>query len=229
MYYSLGDFYRSREWLEFRDYLINKRMRADGFVYDEITGKPIVNKYDIILHHKIELTLENVNDCNITLNESNIQIVSHKTHDEIHERYGTYTRHIYIVYGSAFAGKKTWVKSIARKHDLVIELDTIRQAITGGKPYERSNRVNDNVFSVRDLLIDMVRMRRGKWVNAYIIGGYAYSGERERLANDLGAELIYIDTNKEECLARLEASTELIDKKEYKKYIEDWFKLNSGY
>ena len=86
-YYSLSEFYRSKEWADFRAFLIAERMAADGFVYDEITGKPIVKAYDIILHHKIELTLENVNDVNITLNPDNIQIVSFKTHNEIHNRY----------------------------------------------------------------------------------------------------------------------------------------------
>ncbi|MGN0768453.1 MAG: hypothetical protein ACI4M8_03755, partial [Christensenellales bacterium] len=68
MYNTLSDFYRSKEWADFRQVIIAERTRADGFVYDEVTGKPIVKAYDLILHHKIELTLENVNDCNITLN-----------------------------------------------------------------------------------------------------------------------------------------------------------------
>ena len=64
-YYTLSDFYRSKEWEEFRLCLIEERRAADGFVYDEVTGKRILKAYDIIAHHKIELTLENVNDANI--------------------------------------------------------------------------------------------------------------------------------------------------------------------
>lgn len=85
--YTLSSFYRSKRWAAFRDYLIDKRTNnADGFVYDEVTGKPIVKAYDIILHHTIVLTESNVNDFDISLNEDLIQIVSHATHNMIHER-----------------------------------------------------------------------------------------------------------------------------------------------
>lgn len=82
--YTLSSFYRSKRWAAFRDYLIDKRTnKADGFVYDEVTGKPIVKAYDIILHHTIVLTESNVNDFDISLNEDLIQIVSHATHNMI--------------------------------------------------------------------------------------------------------------------------------------------------
>lgn len=44
-----------------------------------------------------------------------------------------------------------------------------------------------------------------------------------RLADMLGARLIHIDTSKEECLERLEYSEDGRDKKEWSKYIEDWW------
>ena len=56
MFRNLDEFYRSDEWTKFRLMVINDRTREDGFVYDEVTGKPIVRKYDVILHHKVELT-----------------------------------------------------------------------------------------------------------------------------------------------------------------------------
>ena len=84
--FKLFDFYRSKEWQRFRDIVISERMHDDGFVYDEITGKPIVKKHDIILHHKIELTEDNVNDYSVSLNPDNIMIVSHKTHNAIHNK-----------------------------------------------------------------------------------------------------------------------------------------------
>ena len=97
--WTLSDFYRSKEWLAFRKVVIDDRMHEDGLVYDEITGHPIVRAYDIILHHKIELTEENVNDVNISLNPDNIQIVSHKTHNSLHDRFGRHNREVFVVYG----------------------------------------------------------------------------------------------------------------------------------
>jgi uridine kinase len=43
------------------------------------------------------------------------------------------------------------------------------------------------------------------------------------MAADLGAELIFIDTPKEVCLARLDTDEEIRDRKdEYTQYIEKW-------
>ena len=42
MFKGLADFYSSKEWVDFRKVVIAERMRDDGFVYDEVTGKPIV-------------------------------------------------------------------------------------------------------------------------------------------------------------------------------------------
>ena len=223
MYYTLSDFYRSKEWAEFRAYLIAERTAKDGFVYDEVTGKPIVKAYDIILHHKIELTLENVNDANITLNPANIQIVSFKTHNEIHNRFGKWTRHIYLVYGSPLSGKSTYVKERAGIHDLIIDIDKIYECISNNPPYLKSGRLYDNMRTVYEALLGDVKHRNGKWINAFIIGGFPFKGERERTAAEYGAEPIYIDCTQAEAEARLASVQDGRDVKEWSKYISTWF------
>lgn len=62
--------------------------------------------------------------------------------------------------------------------------------------------------------LESVKYRRGKWLNAYIIGGYPYQDERERLAESLGAREVFIDTDREECLSRLLACEDSRDKDE---------------
>lgn len=223
MFSTLSDFYRSKEWADFRKVIIAERTAADGFVYDEVTGKPIVKAYDIILHHKTELTLENVNDCNITLNPENIQVVSFRTHNEIHNRFGTWTRHIYLVYGCPLSGKSTYVKERAGIHDLIIDIDKIYACISNNPQYIKSGRIADNVFAVRDCLFEQIKTRRGKWINAFIIGGYPYKGERERICTELGAEEVYIECDKETALSRLSICDDGRDIKEWGKYIETWF------
>ena len=71
---SLSDFYTSREWDRFRQQLILERLNSRGETIDEHTGNVIVNRNDIVLHHIKPLTLENVNDANITLNPDNLRI-----------------------------------------------------------------------------------------------------------------------------------------------------------
>lgn len=220
---TLSDFYRSKEWKEFRQVIIAQRTKADGFVYDEITGKPIVKAYDIILHHKTELTLDNVNDTNITLNPDNIQVVSFRTHNEIHNRFGSWTRHTYLVYGCPLAGKSSYVKERAGIHDLIIDVDKIYACISNNPLYTKSGRLWDCKEAVLDTLLDCVKNKRGKWVNAFIIGGYPFKGERERLTAEYGAEEIFIDCTKEEALSRLATVQDGRDIKEWESYINTWF------
>lgn len=191
-----------------------ERLNENGDIICEHCGKPIVNAYDCIRHHKIPLTEANVNDFTISLNEENIALVHHKCHNQIHNRFGAYTRHIYIVYGSPCAGKTTFVNSNALKDDLIVDIDRIFEAINNS----RSNRLYPNVMQLYRQLMDMIKVRNGKWVNAWIVRGFPLRMDRERLANELGAELIFIDTDKETCLARAELRGD-----EYKKYVEDWF------
>lgn len=222
---SLADFYRSKEWAEFRAYLIAERTAADGFVYDEITGKPIIKAYDIILHHKIELTLENVNDANITLNPANIQIVSFKTHNAIHARYGKWTRHIYLVFGSPLSGKSTYVKERAGIHDLIIDTDKIYACISNNPLYIKSNRLYECKEAVESALLDCVKHKRGKWINAFIIGSipYAFKAQRERFCAEYGCEEIYIDCTKDEALSRLASVQDGRDVAEWSKYINTFY------
>lgn len=225
MFNTLGDFYRSKEWSEFRQVIIAERTAADGFVYDEITGKPIVKAYDIILHHKIELTLENVNDASITLNPDNIQVVSFRTHNEIHSRFGRWTRHIYLVYGSPLAGKKTYVQERAGIHDLIIDTDKIYAGISNNALYFNSGRLYECKEAVEKALLDCVKHKLGRWVNAFIIGSkpYAFKAQRERFCAEYGAEEIYIDCDKETALTRLASVQDGRDVKEWSKYIDEWF------
>ena len=222
MFNSLFEFYRSKEWEKFRQVVIGERMRPDGFVYDEVTGKPIVKAYDIILHHIEELTEENVNDYNISLNPSNIQLVSHKTHNIIHNKLGHMGREVYLVYGAPFAGKREWVADNMVEGDLVVDIDDIWQCVSGCARYIKPNRLKAVVFKTRDLLIDSIKYRAGKWHSAYIVGGYALQSERERICKELGAREVFIDTSKEECIRRIEEH-DGINKDEYKGYVEEWF------
>lgn len=223
MFNNLFEFYRSKEWQDFREIVIAERVQDDGNVYDEVTGKPILRAYDLILHHKIELTEENVHDFNISLNPDNIMIVSHRTHNYLHNKLGYSHRQVYLVYGAPLSGKSSWVKDNMCEGDLIIDMDSIWECISGCDRYIKPNCLKSVVFKTRDTLLDAVKYRLGRWNNAFVIGTYPLQSERERLLKELGAREVFIDVPQSECISRLESCTDGRDKAEWTKYIEDWF------
>ena len=206
----IGDrykFYRSKNWENFLKILKSERISADGSLICEHCGKPIVKAYDCIGHHKVELTDDNVNDATISLNPSNVQLIHFRCHNEIHKRFGysgCKRQEVYIVWGSPCAGKTTWVNSVSEDNDIVLDIDRLWNAVksTSCNKFYKPNALKSNVFALRDLMLDMIRVRRGRWDSAYIVGGYPFDAEREQLATRVNAKLIFIDTPKDVCLLR---------------------------
>ena len=230
-------FYKSKQWEAFRKVIISDRTDEDGFVHCCRCGKPILNKYDLIIHHKIELNEANVNDTMISLNPDNVDCICFRCHNKEHERFGfqkeghkngfykPVQKKVYIVYGSPCAGKSTWVHDVATEQDLIVDLDNIWQMISVNDRYTKPAALKSVVFDVRDKLYDIIKYRSGKWHNAYIITGGAMKGDRDRLKQRISAdELIFIDTDYDTCMTRLQTKGLTDDQKhEWIQYINDWF------
>lgn len=157
-------------------------------------------------HHKVELTLDNIDDVNVTLNPDNIEVLCHDCHNAAHKRFGyaVGAKRVYLVYGSPCAGKTTYVNSVATRNDLIVDLDKIHRAICICGLYDKPDATKRVAFNVRDYLLDEVRTAtpRRKWQDAYIIGTYPDRIDRDMFVQDYGAELVHIDTSKEECIKR---------------------------
>lgn len=226
MFKTLEAFYNSDEWKATRAQIIDARKDDEGIVYCEHSGVPLINSYEIIAHHKTPLTMQNVNDFAISLNPSNIMLVSHKAHNEIHARFGySMQRKVYYVYGAPCSGKTTFVNSIKGNSDIVVDMDNIWQCITGGARYEKPQALKTNAFELQRVLLDMVKRRYGNWERAFIIDGGAAKTPRNNRINDLGAEPIFINTDKETCLKRLatDENRTQAQRVEWRKYIDKWF------
>ncbi len=219
----LSDFYKSKEWVSLMQIIRLQRMNPNGMLICEHCGKPIIAKYDCIGHHIIELNEFNVTDASIALNPDNIMLVHHRCHNKIHNKLGIGKKAVYIVYGSPLSGKSTFVKDNMDYGDLIVDMDNVWQCISGCDRYVKPNRLKQNVFDIRNHIIDMVRMRYGNWLTAWIIGGYPLISERERLCNSLNAKEIFIDTSKEECIKRLHENPEGRDIGEWTQFIESWW------
>lgn len=219
-YAVLKSFYNSTVWRKFRQMIIAER----GSVCQGC-GKIISNPIDCILHHTTELTPENYTDPFISLDSEKILILCHDCHDRIHSRFGYKpTCNVCIVYGPPFAGKKTYVRQSLHRGDIVVDMDMLYAAVSGLPYYDKPDSLLRNVAGLHNVLIDNIKTRYGKWESAWVIGGYADKYKRERLATDLGAELIYIKASKEECLERLAVDQDRQYRRdEWQGYIEKWF------
>ena len=207
-------FYSSKAWEKFRKNYISECFAKNGEIICARCGKPIVKPYDCILHHKKHLTDENFMDPSVALNPDNVEPLHMRCHNLEHAKGFSFSgeRLVYLVYGPPTAGLVEYVKGVKTEHgykdgvcteqDLVVNVDEIFRAVGTG----RSQKLLAPVMDVRNVLIDDVKRRRGRWQNAYIIGGYPVKSERERLLLELGAEEIYIE------------GPETDDK-----YVKDWF------
>lgn len=211
---KLHRFYTGKPW---RGLSYTLKIEAKGVC--SRCGKRVLDFKYLIAHHTVELTEENIDDPNISLNPDLVEIICSDCHNKEHRRFG-YKQKVYIVYGPPLAGKNTMVHELMKYGDIVLDMDGLWQAITLQERYIKPNNVRFNVFKLRDELLDQIKTRYGSWCDAYIIGGYPDKYERERLAKELGAELIYVESTREECIKRLEDSGKPI---EWEKYINKWF------
>lgn len=229
-------FYKTKKWETFRKIIVDQNLDADGYVHCARCGKPILKKYDLIVHHKQELSDENVNDYSVSLNPDNVECVCFSCHNRIHERFQQGSgnggwkpvqKRVYIVYGAPCAGKSTWVNRVATDQDLVVDMDNIWQMISINERYVKPSALKSVVFQIRDQMYDIIKHRSGSWHCAYVITGGALQGDRERLRQRIGADdLIYIDASIYECIQRVK-QRDMSDslKLDWMDYINDWFEM----
>lgn len=210
----IHQFYCSKAWL---DLSYSLKIKAGGKCAG--CGEIPEDFSQLIGHHTIELTEENVDDPNISLNPELIEVICLDCHNREHRRFG-YAKKVYIIWGSPLSGKTTAVRQMMQRGDIVMDMDALWQAVTFQPEYVKPNNCRFNIFKLRDELLDQIKTRYGQWGDAYVIGGYPDKYERERLAQTLGAELIYCESTKEECLERLRQNGK---PEKWLEYIEDWW------
>lgn len=226
MFKSVKNFYDSPAWLNLRQQIILER----GNIC-EMCGKSIVNSKSIHLHHIEKLTMENVNNVNVSLNPDKLQVLCHSCHNKTSDRncnkieLKRAVRAVHIVYGPPFSGKTTYVEEHLSDGDLVVDIDRLFEAVSYAERYDKEDCLKFNVFAVKNLLLEQIENRHGKFKNAWIVGGYPRRFDREQLANRLGADLIYQDVSKQVCYSRLNKCNDSRNhrKEEWRKYIDRWF------
>jgi len=220
----IQNFYAGKDWRELRFGLIMNQT-VNGKFHCPKCGCHIRDSKDIHGHHITELTPENVSNATISLNPDNVELICRDCHDQEHGRFGYQVeKNVYLVYGPPNSGKTTFVRQQMKRGDIIVDMDQLYAAISLQPAYDKPDNLFSNVINVQNLLIDHIKTRYGKWHNAWIVGGYADKHKRNRIAEATGAELVFLDVPKEECLLRLETDPDKQYRKaEWKTYIDKWF------
>ena len=210
-------FYTSSTWRKVRE----RKILESGGVCSHC-GRVFTDTSKLIVHHKKHLHGDDYNNPKVAYDDDNLEVICFDCHNKEHDRFKN-IKHVHIVYGAPMSGKKTFVRQNKEKDDIVVDMDTLFQAITLNDLYDKPNALRFNVFGVRDCILDQIKVRYGNWRNAWIIGGFANAFDLQMAKDKVNADdVIFVDTSKEECILRLEASNDR-DKNEWRKYIDKWF------
>lgn len=238
-YSTLASFYAGDDWAQCKAAVMLERLR-DGAIYCERCGGLIVKDFNpreknnagaMVFHHKIPLTVANMNNADISINPRRIAILHWQCHNEEHNRFsGQNTKpekKVYLITGAPCSGKTTFARERMQAGDLIVDIDDIWQQLSGQPRYIKPVSIKPLVFATRDAQEEQVRMGAGTWRNAFVIKGVPLPMDRKRAAEKLGAEVITIDTPKEECLRRLHENPQGRNVAEYEQHINNYFLMFS--
>jgi hypothetical protein len=208
--------YASKAWIELRQCLIIER----GPVCQKC-GRIMADTSKLIGHHTIALTANNVNDPSVALNKELIKLYCLDCHNKLpgHFNSGNH-REVYLVYGAPCSGKMSLVNQMAERGDIIYDIDRVFECISGRPLYDKPDNLRFNAFAIRDKMLDMLKTRYGQWYSAFVVGTYPNKAERERVATDLGAELLYCNATREQCYATMQQRQLPTS---YAEYIDRWF------
>lgn len=231
-------FYNSQKWKDCREEIFNKYF---GICAE--CGKPGEE-----VHHIEFLTPLNINDPEITLGANNLVLLCRDCHFDKHrgtnplaksfknkKRVATSNGYYfddegnlvpiskYIVYGSPGSGKSTYVREHRAVGDLVVDLDLIKQAISMVNRTNDTDNLLDISIGIRDYIYKRIEENNVDTKAIWIIASLPKRKEREELSKRLGADLIFIDKDIDECLNNAYMDNKRKDKTLEKYIIEKWF------
>lgn len=105
---------------------------------------------------------------------------------------------VYLVLGSSCSGKSTYVRSNSDSGDLIFDFDNIHKAISNNPSHRHIKNIKDYVFEIRKTIYN--KLKEDDNIRAWIINSTPYKENRQKIVDELGAEIIYLKRSKEKCL-----------------------------
>lgn len=146
-----------------------------------------------------------------------------KTRQEDGRWQGAPTSRVVVLAGPPGAGKSTFVAEHFRHGDLLIDVDRLFVALSGLELYEKPGGLMPFVMEARDAVLR--RLARPSAVSrSWVIAGAPTATERDRLARQLGAQVLVFETPAAECLRRIAADPRRAERAElWAPVVTDWW------
>lgn len=203
--------YNSKEWKELREAVFLRDMevcQVCGVRVSRAKGHP----HSAVGNHKIKHN----NDPELFYDIDNIETVGKSCHDgfiqSLEKSFGLSHPYwlepsavpIEIVCGPAGAGKTTYCLENAGPKDIIIDLDDMREEITGKRHSVVSGDDLGQMLHLRNKKLSSLKSRKaGK---AYFIVGAPTRAEREWWRDKLQGKIVLISTSRETCIERVRSS-----------------------
>lgn len=109
----------------------------------------------------------------------------------------------YVIAGPPGSGKSSFVAQRMREGDLIVDVDTLFQALSGLPAYEKPASLLGLVLATRDFIVSQVQAEGNEFANAWVIMGGAKVSDRYGVAERMGARVYVVEMSLNECLARI--------------------------
>lgn len=196
---SLYNFYRSKDWINFRKYIIQQR----GLICEEC-GKTIFEAGQAIIHHIQHLTEKNYLDKKISLNPANVKIICPLCHNKIHNRVFIKQKVIIVLTPPFSPSWENWKRENIKESDFVYDINKIWDCFSEFG-YKKPSELNQIIFSIANNVNDLIRQRAGNNSNYFYHISYRDEKKIERLFYYIKADkIIYINDKIEDCLTYLD-------------------------
>lgn len=126
----------------------------------------------------------------------------------------------FIVFGPPAGGKTTFVRERIGENDLVVDVDSLNQAITWREPHHRLDSAKDFIFAMRALLLGLIEREGFDGDNVWVISSAPRKAQRAELVERIGGELVAVVPDKETCHERARADGR---PPAWHKFIDEWF------
>ena len=107
-----------------------------------------------------------------------------------------------LVCGPPGSGKTTYVREHARPGDLIVDVDALWSAVSGLDWYDKPDALLPFVLAAREALIR--RLAQANSIrHAWVITAGASSYDRDQYARRIGAHVVVLEVDADECLRRI--------------------------